>query len=368
MRIARLASTLTAALAVLAGCASGPGSTPSPARPEDVRAQIVSLMPASVADRAGWAVDIYAAFDALRIAPSTANVCSVLAIAEQESAYRADPTVPGLGKIARDEIDRRADRAGVPKLLVSAALQLRSPDSRTYSERIDAAKSEKELSDLFEDFIAQVPLGQRFFAGYNPVRTGGPMQVAIDFAERHVKTRSYPYRMTGSVRDEVFTRRGGLYFGIAHLLDYPARYDQPIYRFADFNAGQYASRNAAFQNAVTVASGIALDLDGDLVVPGGDRARPGSTEAALRSLAARLDLGESEIRRALEQESRADFEQTRVYARVFELAEQVGRRPLPRAVLPQIRLHSPKITRPLTTEWFARRVDERFQRCVAKAR
>ena len=50
------------------------------------------------------------------------------------------------------------------------------------------------------------------------------------------------------------------------------------------------------------------------------------------------------------------------------LAEAAGKRPLPRAVLPQIRLHSPKITRPLTTEWFARRVDERFQRCVAKAR
>jgi hypothetical protein len=117
---------------------------------------------------------------------------------------------------------------------------------------------------------------------------------------------------------------------------------------------------------VSVASGIALDLDGDLVVPGGDRARPGSTEAAVRSLATRIDLGESEIRRALEQEGRADFEQTRVYARVFGLAEQAGKRPLPRAVLPRIRLQSPKITRPLTTEWFARRVDERHQRCIAK--
>jgi len=365
MRFARLASTLTVALVVLAGCASKPASTPS--RPEDVRAQIASLMPASVPDRPGWAVDIYAALAALRIEPSVANVCSVLAVVEQESTYRADPTVPGLGKIAREEIDRRAERAGVPKLLVQAALQLRSPDSRTYSERIDAAKSEKELSDLFEDFIAQAPLGQRFFAGYNPVRTGGPMQVSIEFAEAHLKSRAYPYRMTGSVRDEVFTRRGGLYFGIAHLLDYPAQYGQPIYRFADFNAGQYASRNAAFQNAVSVASGIALDLDGDLVVPGGDRARPGSTEAAVRSLASRLDIGESEVRRALEQEGRADFEQTRLYARVFELAEQVGKRPLPRAVLPRIRLQSPKITRPLTTEWFARRVDERHQRCLAKA-
>ena len=359
------AAPVLAALVVLGGCGTAP--PPTPMRPEDVRARIAALLPTSVPDRAGWAVDVYAAFDALRIEPSIANVCAVLAITEQESTYRADPAVPGLGRIAREEIDRRAERAGVPRLLVQAALQLRSPDSRTYSERIDAAKTEKELSDLFEDFIAQVPLGQRFFAGYNPVRTGGPMQVSIEFSESHIKARSYPYRVTGSIRDEVFTRRGGLYFGIAHLLDYPAPYDKPIYRFADFNAGQYASRNAAFQNAVSVASGVALDLDGDLIVPGGDRARPGSTEAAVRSLGARLELSESEIRRALEQESRADFEQNRVYARVFQLAEQAAKRPLPRAVLPRIRLQSPKITRPLTTEWFARRVDERYQRCVAKA-
>ena len=364
MSPARVLHLLVLAAFFLVGGCSTP---PAPARPEDVRARIAALLPTGVADRPGWALDIYSAFDALRIEPSMANVCAVLAVAEQESSYRADPAVPGLGKIAREEIDRRAERAGVPKLLVQAALQLRSPDSRTYSERIDAARTEKELSDLFEDFIAQVPLGQRFFAGYNPVRTGGPMQVSVEFAEAHIRSHSYPYRMAGSVRDEVFTRRGGLYFGIAHLLDYPAHYDKPIYRFADFNAGQYASRNAAFQNAVAIASGIALDLDGDLIVPGGDRAKPGSTEAALRSLAPRLDLGDSEIRRALEQESRLELEQTRVYARVFERAEQAGRRPLPRAMLPQIGLQSPKITRPLTTDWFAHRVDERFQRCLGRA-
>jgi hypothetical protein len=360
-----LMSCVVAASVLAAGCGSGPPAAPT--RPEDVRARIAGLMPPSVPDRSGWAVDIYAAFDALRIEPSIQNVCAVLAVAEQESTYRADPQVPGLGKLARDEIDRRADRAGVPQALVHAALSLRSPDSRTWNERIAAARSEKELSDLFEDFISQVPLGQRFFAGYNPVRTGGPMQVSVEFAQAQVKTRPYPYRMTGSVRDEVFSRRGGLYFGIAHLLDYPAHYDQPIYRFADFNAGQYASRNAAFQNAVGTLAGVPLELDGDLFARGGEAPRPGSTEATVRLLGPRLGVQDDEIRRALEQEAKPSLEQTRLWARVFERADAAAGRPVPRAMLPQIRLQSPKITRPLTTEWFARRVDERYQRCRGKS-
>jgi len=365
MRFPRaLTSPLVAASLVVVGCGTVPPS--APVRPEDVRARIAELLPPTVVDRPGWAIDIYAAIDALRIEPSPGNVCAVLAVTEQESTYRADPMVSGLGRIAREEIDRRAERAGVPQLLVQAALQLRSPDSRTWSERINAARSEKELSDLFEDFIGQVPLGQRFLAGYNPVRTGGPMQVSIEFAETHVKTRAYPYRMAGSIRDEVFSRRGGLYFGIAHLLDYTAHYDQPIYRFADFNAGQYASRNAAFQSVVSTLAGVTLDLDGDLIAPGGDSAKPGSTEAAVRSLGPRLGLSDGEIRRALEQEGRLSLEQTRLWTRTFELADAAARRPVPRAMLPRIRLHSPKITRPLTTEWFAHRVDERYQRCRAK--
>jgi hypothetical protein len=213
-----------------------------------------------------------------------------------------------------------------------------------------------------------VPLGKRLFADWNPVRTGGPMQVSIAFAEAHARSRGYPYPVAVSIRHEVFTRRGGMYFGIAHLLDYPAAYDRHLYRFADFNAGHYASRNAAFQNAVSLASGIPLARDGDLVRRGDDAgSKPGSTELAVRSLGRQLGMGNEEIRRALELDNSAGFEDTALYRRVFEIADRLERRPLPRAVVPDITLQGPKISRKLTTAWFARRVEERQRRCLERA-
>ena len=356
-----------ATLAGLAGCAGEDRSREAtPLRPVDVKAQIASLLPASTADRQGWATDIYGAMKALDVPTSLSNICAVLAVTEQESTFRADPAVPGLNRIAWEEIDRRAARLGVPKFAVRAALSLSSSTGKSYGERIDAVHSERELSEIFEDFIGLVPLGKKMFAGWNPVRTGGPMQVSIAFAEAHAKQKDYPYPVSESIRHEVFTRRGGLYFGIAHLLDYPATYDKHLYRFADFNAGRYASRNAAFQNALGKASGQPLDLDGDLIQPGSEgEVNAGSTELAARSLAKRLDMSQSVIRRTLEQGDSPSFERSTLYKRVFELAEQAGGRPLPRALLPRIQLQSPKITRKLTTEWFANRVDERYRRCLA---
>ncbi|ROL68955.1 hypothetical protein BK634_14355 [Pseudomonas chlororaphis] len=361
MNLHRVIFTSTALL-LLAGCAGQRGAqapTPSPA---EVQAQVVRLLPPQTQDRQGWATDIQVAFSAQGIEPSKGNLCAVLAVAEQESTFQVDPPVPGLGKIARQEIDRRAAKVHVPSLLVSAALQVRSPNGQSYSERLAKARTEKELSAIFDDFIGMVPMGKTLFGSFNPVHTGGPMQVSIEFAEKQAK--AYPYPVQGSVRQEVFSRRGGMYFGIAHLLGYPVNYPQPLYRFADFNAGWYASRNAAFQNAVSRATGIALALDGDLIRY--DSVMPGSTELAVRTLGKQLDMRNPTLRDQLEKGSGAEFEQTRLYQRVFALADRAAGQPLPRQLLPGIELKSPKITRKLTTAWFAKRVDERYQRCMKR--
>lgn len=351
-------------IAILAGCA-GPAPKPEGLTPTKARRVVAEVLRDKTSGADGWAADIHAALATLDLPSTVQNLCAVMAVIEQESGYRADPAVPGLPAIAWKEIERRADEAGVPMLAVRAALALDSPDGRSYAQRLDTVKTERQLSEIFEDFIGMVPLGKRFLADSNPVRTGGPMQVSIAFAQSHAQAHRYPYEVNESIRREVFTRRGGIYFGTAHLLGYEAPYDAPVYRFADFNAGRYASRNAGFQNALSVATGLTISLDGDLVSRGG-AAHVGETERAALTLARRLKMSEAEVRRDLEAGDGPGFEQTPVYRQVFAYAEEIDRRRLPRAVVPRIQLKSPKISRKLTTEWFANRVNERHGRCVER--
>jgi hypothetical protein len=334
----------------------------------EAKARIVRLINPTVRDRAGWAEDLYAAFNHLKIVHGDATYCTAIAIIEQESSFQADPVVPGLPDIVNKELDRRAERYGVPKFLISQALKTRSKDGRTYEERIATLRTEKQLSDIFDDMIEELPLGRQLLADYNPVHTGGPMQVSVSFAEQQVRERPYPYPMGRALRDEVFARRGGVYFGSAMLLDYPAPYDDLMYRLADYNAGRYSSRNAAFQAALGRWSDRPLVPDGDLLryQNGKPSALPSQVELALQAMAVPLQMSHAEIRNELLKEKSAAFGDSPLYARVFAAAERATGTALPRQMLPRIDLGSPKFERKLTTEGFARRVAERQRTCLAR--
>ncbi|RRR89927.1 DUF1615 domain-containing protein, partial [Streptococcus pneumoniae] len=123
---------------VLAGCRSQPSQPLKKGeKPVDVASVVRQKMPASVKDRDSWAQDIAKTFESQKLAPTVENICSVLAVAQQESNYQADPAVPGLSKIAWREIDRRAERMHIPVFLVHTALKITSPNGKSYSERLD---------------------------------------------------------------------------------------------------------------------------------------------------------------------------------------------------------------------------------------
>jgi hypothetical protein len=358
---------LMLAAALLASCANAPpAAAPTALSAAEARALIERSVPAGVSDKAGWIQDIDDAFSVQKIQVNRENVCAVVAVIAQESSFQVNPTVPGLPAIAWREIDKRAKHAGVPLLLVHGALKLSSGGGRSYAERIDSARTEKDLSDIFEDFIAAVPLGQQLFADHNPIRTRGPMQVNVAFAREYSAVRPYPYSVKGGIADELFTRRGSLYFGIAHLFAYSAPYDDYLYRFADFNAGQFASRNAAFQSALSRSTGLRLVTDGALLPHDGSTKSAGNTEVAARQLGKRWDLGDSAVHEALELAKSPDLERTVLYQRTFALADRLAGRPLPRALVPQIELTGPKLAHRLSTDWYAHRVDARFKQCLGR--
>ncbi|MDT3668938.1 MAG: DUF1615 domain-containing protein [Aromatoleum sp.] len=350
---------------------------PAPAAPPLVRplptqgqARVLELLPPTLTrDRKGWAGDIADTFAALRLAPTDSNVCAAIAVIEQESGFQADPEVPGLSRIAWREIEARRQRYGIPKLALDAALSKTSPTGQTYKRRLDTLRTERQMSALYDDMIAELPGGSLLLSGYNPVRTGGPMQVSVAFAEAHAREKAPRTFSDGDTRRAVFTRRGGVYFGIAHLLDYPAPYSTPLYRFADFNAGHYSSRNAAFQQAVARLTKKPLVLDGDLLSYDNGRpsTKPSATQKAVLALSRRLKLDADEINAGLRQEKTDAFARTPVYQRLFSLADGSSGGRTPREAMPRINLKSPKIQRKLTTEWFAKRVNMRYGNCMVRA-
>jgi hypothetical protein len=327
------------------------------------------LPPGLEAGRSGWAEDMLAAFSALRLAPGAENFCAAIAVIEQESSFQADPAVPGLSRIVWREIEDRRQRYRIPRPVLEAALAKPSPTGRSYRQRIDGLRTERQLSLLYDDVVAELPAGRLLLSDYNPVRTGGPMQVSIAFAEAHAREKPYRGAADGNIRNAVFTRRGGLHFGIAHLLDYPAPYRDPLYRFADFNAGHYSSRNAAFQQATASLSGRKLVLDGDLLRyrDGAPSAEPSATQQALLRLSPRLKLSAERIAADLRREKDEAFARTALYQRLFALADAAAGRPLAREAMPRIELKSPKIRSKLTTGWFAGRVNQRYLGCLKRA-
>jgi hypothetical protein len=186
--------------------------------------------------------------------------------------------------------------------------------------------------------------------GRNEIDTIGSMQVSVDFALEVAKRRRWlPMSLDDvyALRDDLYTRHGGMYFGVLLLLGHETGYDRKLYRFADFNAGRYSSRNAAFQNQIAELSGKALATDGDLLLydkSGKVSAGVSNTERlcapCLRSSS--FELTDEDIRKDLLREKDNDFVQTLTYS---ALRAPMSRSPEAPGFCdgPNIALSSPKI-------------------------
>jgi hypothetical protein len=203
---------------------SKPAPTPSQpnySNPQAGRALLDTLLPRGIPARKAWFDNVFASFTQLKIPYAPQYFCAVLAVAEQESGFNPDPVVPNLSAIVWKEIDDHRKKYMIPQFVIDAAMLKTSPDGRSYKDRVNSLRTKRQMNQLYEDMVRELPYGQDMLLNKNPIRDGGPMQVSVAFAQTQIKAWPYPYSYT-NLRDEVFSLRGSVYFGTAILLQYAA--------------------------------------------------------------------------------------------------------------------------------------------------
>lgn len=347
---------------------------------------IAALIPSHVPSRALWARDVGNAIRALDKETNPERVCAVLAVIEQESGYQADPVVRDLPRIVRQGLAKRFERLGpLADSALKTLLDLRPPGSaQTFAQRIDQLRTERDLDRLFRDIngayrqampgtyriagAMSVLFGKGSLQDLNPVTTAGSMQVKVRYALERSENRG---RAEADVRDELYSRAGGIRYGTARLLDYSASYDDVIYRFADYNAGFFASRNAAVQAMLQDLTGQKLKLDGDLLAYDDEgEIKDIETESlkALRLFARDHGLWDWVMVYEVQMEKSRAFERSLTWWKLHRAwAKKMGR-DAPYARLPDLAIDSPKLLRSRSTAWFAKSVKARYDRCRAKQR
>lgn len=385
---------LTGGALTAAGCGSarisGSAANGSIPPPPLTAEQIAELIPDQVRDARGWGEAILNALAANEIPADPPSACAVIAILGQESNFHEDPVVPGLAKLVRARIDGYKSRLGpLGGPLFERLLAGHAPDdARSFQQRLDTVRTERDVDVLFRDLLAYYEVNHPAMfealrwagklvdvadlADLNPVTTAGSMQVSVRFAEQWARAHKGRTATADSVRDALYTRAGGVYFGTARLLAYPVHYDQTIFRFADYNAGFYSSRNAALQAELAQLTGTPLVPDGDLLAyqkSGEPRDDESTSEGAVRTFAERFAprLSARDIRRDLLAEKSLAFEDTETYRAIRTAAQKRSGAAPAYARLPTVTLNSPKLSRTLSTAWFAEAVDRRYQACLGRS-
>jgi hypothetical protein len=344
--------------------------------------RLIALAEKGVAEPEGWATDIFDALRAHDLPVSIENVCSTIAIIDQESGFRANPPVPGLGAISEKAIREKFSIPILGRVALNFLENNPTPET-SFMKRIRAAKTERDLDMAYRallesaskraslDLVVRSGLFNKLIEDKNEIDTIGSMQVSVKFAiDTTRKGRWLPMTLADvhAVRDRLYTREGGIYFGVAQLLAFETPYTSKIHRFADYNAGRYASRNAAFQTMLAKMADLPLARDGDLLAYGKSgvvSAEVTSTEKAMRraNTLYKLGLTDKQIRDDFLLEKKLEFDQSKTYSALAARFRRKTGQDAFIALVPQIELTSLKFEG-FTTERFAKNVYRRYQTCL----
>ncbi|WP_019520380.1 DUF1615 family protein [Faucicola boevrei] len=376
--------TLTIPCFLLTGCDKIKGliqaETPTPTYTAE---QIAKFMPNRHQDKQAWANDIYAIFNTLDIERNANNICSVIAVIDQESNFQADPPVKNLGKTSLNALNEKLDEKLGKNIAPFFRKMLKEQPSvqNSFEKQILAVKTEQQLDkiyyQMFQYFsekyyankITQLTklVGKDIAEKLDPITTLGSMQVHINYARDNRRNDGD----NQTLRQDLYSQYGGLYYGIHRLMRYQTDYQNPIYRFADYNSGMYSSRNAGFQKMLAELSKQNIDFDGDLLIYKSGTTisdMPSQSEKALQSMANQgfLKLTPRQIRNDLSKEKSRKFADTETYRTIASLYKMKTDKDPIGEMMPQVVISGAKLSKDYNTKWYADNVNRRYQACMQK--
>ena len=179
----------------------------------------------------------------------------------------------------------------------------------------------------------------------NPVTTLGPMQINLHKATANARRRGEKLASPAQMRtwllapDTALERglREGIYQLWRAYRYYRRRLSADLavrFATADYNAGEFSSRNAAFQQRVAQLSGHGLILDGDLLTysKGAVALRASNTESAVITLLTRYPA--PKIRTDLLLEKEEGFDATPTWKQVCRIQRKRNGKPCLVAIVP----------------------------------
>jgi Protein of unknown function (DUF1615) len=355
-------------------------------------AHLIELVAPNVNNSVQWAIDLKSVLKIQHLESSHEDICAMIAIINQESSFEENPHIAGISEQALHSLS--AKLVAITPLghrnvsSIETWLKHKPSIKNSYWHRLRTAKTQHAVDLTYREIIADKlfsrgklgsvlqidPSLRDSIEDNNAIKTIGPMQVAVSFAvqiEEQSLQRALALDEIWAIRDRMYTREGGMGYGAVLLLGYDGGYDKKLYRFADFNAGRYASRNAGFQTTIAGLLNKPLATDGDLLMydkQGKPSAIVSNSERAINELAEKyhLALSAAQVRADLLQEKHGNFHRTVTYTTITQHYQKLMQKPAPFAVVPNIVLHSDKATRTMSTEKFTDKVNTHYQRCLKK--
>ena len=294
-------------------------------------------------ERDSWEDALEFAFEASDVKKTPENFAIVLAVIEKESSFYENPELDmkGICEEAIKDYETNSEEASWGRWKACT----------TYWEEAIAIKTEKDyVNSVFQkgNFIsnsADFVFGLFGSDKFNPQKltSAGPMQVNIETAMKLSREDGEIIEET-QMYDYLFTKPEGIYYGVKNLKPiletYPPEEDlnNLDFIFADYNAGLYKSRNAAFQNRINVILGVKeLQEDGVLGI---------KTARALNKILGK-EIQIASNGRIVGSDIKS-FEDSSMYKRIdTEYKKKTGQEPI-YAIVPDISTESIKYDKPLT--------------------